>query len=60
MTEWVKASDSQIGKLRLRTSTLKTQYSKLKGQIKVKAELSESLRPVDFEKLQIENRVKQI
>lgn len=55
MTEWVKISDSQIGKLRLRTSTLNTQYSKLKGQIKVKAELSESLRPVDFEKLQIEN-----
>ncbi|XP_047038100.1 coiled-coil domain-containing protein 113-like [Helicoverpa zea] len=55
MTEWVKISDSQIGKLRLRTSTLNTQYSKLKGQIKVKAELSESLRPVDFEKLKIEN-----
>lgn len=55
MTEWMKTCDSQIGKLRLRTSTLNTQYSKLKGQIKFKAELSESLRPVDFEKLQIEN-----
>ncbi|XP_022817078.1 coiled-coil domain-containing protein 113-like [Spodoptera litura] len=55
MTEWVKISDSQIGKLRLRTSTLNTQFTKLKGQIKVKAELSESLRPVDFEKLKIEN-----
>ncbi|VVC91458.1 coiled-coil domain-containing protein 113-like [Leptidea sinapis] len=55
MTEWVKAIDGQIGKLRLRTSTLNTQYSKLKGQIKVKAELSESLRPVDFQKLRIEN-----
>lgn len=55
MTEWVKIADSQIGKLRLRTSTLNTQYSKLKGQIKVKAELSESLRPVDFDKLKIEN-----
>ncbi|KAJ8707241.1 hypothetical protein PYW08_011375 [Mythimna loreyi] len=55
MTEWVKITDSQIGKLRLRTSTLNTQYSKLKGQIKVKTELSESLRPVDFEKLEIEN-----
>ncbi|CAH0697953.1 unnamed protein product [Spodoptera exigua] len=55
MTEWVKISDSQIGKLRLRTSTLNTQYIKLKGQIKVKEELSESLRPVDFEKLKIEN-----
>ncbi|CAH0599928.1 unnamed protein product [Chrysodeixis includens] len=51
----MKLSDSQVGKLRLRTSTLNTQYSKLKGQIKVKAELSESLRPVDFEKLMIEN-----
>ncbi|XP_069364078.1 cilia- and flagella-associated protein 263 [Maniola hyperantus] len=55
MTEWVKISDSQIGKFRLRTSTLNSQYSKLKGQIKVKAELSESLRAVDFEKLKIEN-----
>ncbi|CAB3223121.1 unnamed protein product [Arctia plantaginis] len=55
MTEWVKICDSQIGKLRLRTSTLNTQHSKLKGQIRVKAELSESLRPVDFEKLKIEN-----
>lgn len=56
MTEWVKICDSQIGKLRLRTSTLNSQYSKLKGQIKVKAELSESLRAVDFEKLKIENK----
>ncbi|CAG9794174.1 unnamed protein product [Diatraea saccharalis] len=55
MMEWVKITDSQIGKLRLRTSTLNTQYSKLKGQIKDKAELSESLCPVDFEKLEIEN-----
>ncbi|XP_030041384.1 uncharacterized protein LOC115456443 [Manduca sexta] len=55
MTEWVKMADSKIGKLRLRTSTLNTQYGKLKGQIKVKAELSESLRPVDFDKLKIEN-----
>lgn len=55
MTEWVKICDSHIGKLRLRTSTLNTQFSKLKGQIKIKAELSESLRPVDFEKMKIEN-----
>ncbi|CAF4833844.1 unnamed protein product [Pieris macdunnoughi] len=55
MTEWVKMIDGQIGKLRLRTSTLNTQYSKFKGQIRVKAELSESLRPVDFDKLKIEN-----
>lgn len=56
MTEWVKMCDDQIGKLRLRTSTLNTQFSKLKGQIKVKAELSEHLRPVDFEKMKIENQ----
>ncbi|CAH0599930.1 unnamed protein product [Chrysodeixis includens] len=55
LNEWIKLSDSQVGKLRLRTSTLNTQYSKLKGQIKVKADLSESLRPVDFYKLKIEN-----
>ncbi|KOB71921.1 Uncharacterized protein OBRU01_13094, partial [Operophtera brumata] len=53
--EEISICDSQIGKLRLRTSTLNTQYSKLKGQIRVKTELNESLRPVDFEKLKIEN-----
>lgn len=31
MTEWVKITDGQIGKFRLRTSTLNSQYSKLKG-----------------------------
>ncbi|XP_023949881.2 coiled-coil domain-containing protein 113-like [Bicyclus anynana] len=56
MTEWVKITDSHIEKFRLRTSTLNSQYSNLKGQIKVKAELSENLRAVDFEKLKIENR----
>ncbi|XP_064075579.1 coiled-coil domain-containing protein 113-like [Vanessa tameamea] len=56
MTEWAKITDSYIGKLRLRTSTLNTQYSKFKGQIKVKSELSESLRAVDFDKLKIENK----
>ncbi|XP_013136695.1 PREDICTED: coiled-coil domain-containing protein 113-like [Papilio polytes] len=55
MNEWVKITDRKIGKFRLRTSTLNTQYSKLKGQIKIKAELSEHLRPVDFEKIKIEN-----
>ncbi|CAH0599929.1 unnamed protein product [Chrysodeixis includens] len=55
LREWLKLSDIRVGKLRLRTSTLNTKYSKLKGQIKVKAELNEKLRPVDFEKLKIEN-----
>lgn len=57
MTEWVKICDSQIGKLRLRTSTLNTQFNKLNEQIRVKEELSESLRPVDFEKMKIENNI---
>ncbi|CAH2249644.1 coiled-coil domain-containing protein 113-like [Pararge aegeria] len=56
MTEWVKIADSHIGKFRLRTSTLNSQYSNLKGQIKVKAELSDNLRAVDFDKLKIENK----
>ncbi|XP_063371005.1 uncharacterized protein LOC134659282 [Cydia amplana] len=56
MTECMKISDSQIGKLRLRTSTLNTQYAKFKGQIKVKAELNDKLRPVDFDKIKIENQ----
>ncbi|XP_063544674.1 uncharacterized protein LOC134752843 [Cydia strobilella] len=56
MTEWMKICDSQIGKLRLRTSTFNTQYAKFKGQIKVKAELNDMLRPVDFDKIKIENQ----
>ncbi|XP_041986305.1 uncharacterized protein LOC121738372 [Aricia agestis] len=56
INEWNKIVDTHIGKLRLRTSTLNTQHNKLKGQIKTKKELSESLRPVDFEKLEIENK----
>ncbi|XP_063391350.1 uncharacterized protein LOC134676897 [Cydia fagiglandana] len=56
MTEWMKICDSQIGKLRLRTSTLNTQYAKFKGQIKIKAELNDKLRPVDFDKIKIENQ----
>lgn len=55
MTEWMKIINTHIGKLRLRTSTLNTQFHKLKSQIKLKEELSESLRPVDFEKLKIQN-----
>lgn len=55
LSEWLKMADAIIGKYRLRTSTLNTQHSKLKSQIKVKAELSESLRPIDFEKLKIQN-----
>ncbi|KAJ2938351.1 hypothetical protein O0L34_g13273 [Tuta absoluta] len=57
MNEWVVNCDKEIGKLRLRTSTANTQFSRLKNQICVKAELSENLRPVDFEKLKIENKV---
>ncbi|XP_063631535.1 uncharacterized protein LOC134802768 [Cydia splendana] len=56
MTEWMKICDSQIGKLRLRTSTLNTQFAKFKGQIKIKAELNDKLRPVDFDKIKIENQ----
>ncbi|KAI5638114.1 hypothetical protein NE865_09235 [Phthorimaea operculella] len=57
MNEWVGYCDKEIGKLRLRTSTANTQFTKLKNQICVKAELSENLCPVDFEKLKIENKV---
>lgn len=55
LSDFEKKTDRQIGKLRLRTSTLNIHFHKLKTQIKVKAELSESLRPVDFDKLKIEN-----
>lgn len=56
MEEWLKSADSTLGKMRLRTSTLKALYGKMKGQLQAKMELGESLHAVDFEQLEIENK----
>ena len=49
LTEQGRKIDIHINKLRLRTSTMNTQYIKLKTDIKIKKELSERLMAVDFQ-----------
>ncbi|XP_063898246.1 coiled-coil domain-containing protein 113-like [Helicoverpa armigera] len=55
MADWQKATDKQIGRLRLRTSTLNIQYRKYKEEAETKRDLSQNLTPVDFDKIKIEN-----
>ncbi|GBP29762.1 Coiled-coil domain-containing protein 113 [Eumeta japonica] len=57
MNEWMKSTDELVGKFRLRTATLTIQYGRLKSQVSIKQELSENLKPVDFEKMEIQNSV---
>ncbi|KAI4454933.1 hypothetical protein MML48_9g00011200 [Holotrichia oblita] len=56
MQEWLKTAQIMLEKLRLRTSSLRTQQSKLKNQLVQKEELGECVHEVDFEKLKIENK----
>lgn len=55
MEEWLKTADAIIEKLRLKSATLKTQISKARHQLAQKEELGETLHPIDFEQLAIEN-----
>lgn len=57
MEEWLKSADSIIGKLRLRTCTLHYKYNSLKKQLAQKEELGESIHPVDFDVLKINNKI---
>jgi len=43
--------------IRLKMATIKCQIRKVKLQLKQRKELSEALRAIDFEKLNIENQV---
>jgi len=43
--------------IRLKMATIKCQIRKVKLQLKQRKELSEALRAIDFEKLNIENKV---
>lgn len=43
-------------KLRLKTTTLRREYRRMKSQQQHKLELMERLHPIDIEKLKIENR----
>lgn len=56
MNEWLSLTDSTISSIRLLTSTLKQRFHKLKSILFIKEELGKSLRPIDFEKLHIENQ----
>lgn len=55
MEEWLRSAEFTLEKLRLRTSTLYSQYSKLAGQLVLKEEIGEMLHAVDFEQLHIKN-----
>lgn len=56
MEEWLRNAEVSLEKLRLRTSTLYVQFSKVSSQLLAKEELGETLHAVDFEQLQIENQ----
>lgn len=56
MNEWLSLTDATISKIRLLISTLKQRFHKLKSILFIKEELGKSLRPIDFEKLHIENQ----
>ncbi|KAF5281805.1 hypothetical protein FQA39_LY05019 [Lamprigera yunnana] len=56
MEEWLKNAETTIGKMRLKTSTLKSLLGKLSTQLVQKEELGEAVDAVDFEQLQIDNK----
>lgn len=56
MEEWLRSAEFTLEKMRLRTSTLFSQYNKVSSQLVLKEELGETLHAVDFEQLQIENQ----
>lgn len=56
MEEWLRSAEFTLEKMRLRTSTLFSQYSKVSSQLVLKEEIGEMLHAVDFEQLQIKNQ----
>ncbi|XP_012276405.1 coiled-coil domain-containing protein 113 isoform X2 [Orussus abietinus] len=56
MEDWLKTADSIVEKLRLKSSTLKSQIKKAKQQLQQREETGETLRAIDFEQLAIENQ----
>lgn len=56
MNEWLSLTDATISRIRLLISTLKQRFHRLKSILFIKEELGKSLRPIDFEKLHIENQ----
>ncbi|EFN79408.1 Coiled-coil domain-containing protein 113 [Harpegnathos saltator] len=54
--ECLKAADTIMERIRMKTMTTKIQKRKAKQQLKHRQELGEALRAVDFEQLNIENQ----
>ncbi|KAJ3333626.1 hypothetical protein HDU93_008438 [Gonapodya sp. JEL0774] len=52
----LRAQDTLVTKLRLKSSTLRTTLHKLRTQLHQKEEMGEVLHAIDFDQLQIENR----
>lgn len=52
--KWTRNGNAMVENFRMRTTTLKRNSVQMKLALTVKAELSSILRPVDFEKLEIE------
>lgn len=55
MEDWIKAADRVVEKLRLKTLSLKQKIKKSKVQLQQREELGETLHPIDFQVLAIEN-----
>ncbi|XP_029049234.2 coiled-coil domain-containing protein 113-like [Osmia bicornis bicornis] len=54
--EWLRSANTIIERLRLKSTTLRAQMKKAGQQLIQRKELGESLHPVDFEQLNIENK----
>lgn len=52
----LSSKDRELRKMKLRTKTYQTEYTRLKSQQQQKLELRERLHPVDLERLVIENQ----
>ncbi|XP_071570943.1 cilia- and flagella-associated protein 263 [Temnothorax nylanderi] len=55
--ERLKVVDIMVEQIRLKMTTIKCQIRKVKLQLKQRKELGEALRAIDFEQLNIENKV---
>ncbi|XP_034257158.1 coiled-coil domain-containing protein 113-like [Thrips palmi] len=54
MTDLMKLADATVDRLRLKTASLRAHHKRVRADIAVKRELGDALRPVDFDKINIE------
>nr|CAD7405308.1 unnamed protein product [Timema cristinae] len=55
MDDWLKAANSAMEKLRLRTSSLRQQYQNIRQRMAYRSEMGESLTLIDIEQIEIAN-----